>query len=65
MIHILSEMERMSNLPNKNKLKRKGKKFYRSSNSSVYRVPTSRRLTRLLKQKKIMRKLAAARAAKT
>jgi hypothetical protein len=41
------------------KLKSKGKKHYRSSNASVYRVPPSRRLARLIRQRKKMRKLEA------
>jgi hypothetical protein len=43
----------------KQKLKSKGKKLYRSSNGSVYRVPPSRRLARLKQREATQRKLDA------
>jgi hypothetical protein len=58
MIRMLPRLEEMSNL-HKNKLKKEGRKLYRSSNGSVYRVTPSRRLARLVLRRKMLRKIEA------
>ena len=41
------------------KLKGKGKKLYRNAHGTIYRVPPSYRLRRVIRQRKTLRKLEA------
>jgi hypothetical protein len=57
MIPILSILEGFGNLK-KPKLKEKGRKHYRSAHGNVYRVVPSKKLTRMIRQRKTLRKQA-------
>ncbi|HII85486.1 TPA: hypothetical protein HA273_02690 [Candidatus Bathyarchaeota archaeon] len=47
----------------KEKLKSKGKKYYKNTHGTIYRVPISYRLRRVMRQRKTARKLEAKHAA--
>jgi len=61
---MLSGLGAIGNLKRKKqKLKGKGQKLYRNNHGTIYRVPISYRLRRLMRQRKSARKLEAKHAA--